>query len=296
MRLARFKDERGEGLVILSQDGRARGLRVHDGGFPGDLATILARGDGALKTAAERLRSSPEIDLARCDYLPPIANPGKIICIGLNYADHSAESGYAVPDYPTFFGRFTSSLIGHGAPIVRPVVSEQLDFEGELAAIIGRGGRNISREDALSHVAGYSPFNDGSIRDYQHRTPQWTAGKNFDETGAFGPLFVSADELPPGCRGLRLTTRLNGNVVQQASIDDLIFDVATLVSLLSEVCTLQPGDVIVTGTPAGIGAARKPPLWMKPGDVCEVDIEGVGLLVNPIADQRALGGQPGTRS
>ncbi len=214
-------------------------------------------------------------------------HPPKIVCIGLNYADHSAESGFEVPNYPTVFGRFASSLIGHGAPIVRPRVSEQLDYEGEFVAVIGRGGRDIPKARALEHVAAYSLFNDASIRDYQFKAPQWTVGKNFDDTGAFGPCLVTADALPPGCQGLLLQTRLNGEIVQSASTDDLVFDVATLVSTLSEAFTLEPGDIIVTGTPSGVGLARKPPLWMKPGDVCEVELEGIGILRNPVIDQPA---------
>jgi acylpyruvate hydrolase len=217
--------------------------------------------------------------------LPPLATPGKILCVGLNFAEHSRESGFEPPCYPTIFGRFASSLIGHGAPIIRPRVSDQLDYEGELVAVIGRGGKNIAAADALDNVAGYSIFNDATIRDYQMKSPQWTVGKNFDGTGAFGPVFVTADTLPPGCRGLCLQTRLNGRVVQNALIDDLIFDVATLVSLLSEAMSLAPGDVIVTGTPSGVGLARTPPLWMQPGDVCEVEVESIGILRNPIAEE-----------
>ena len=192
-----------------------------------------------------------------------------------------------MPTYPTVFGRFSSSLIGHGAPIVRPRVSEQLDYEGEFVAVIGCGGRDISKATALDHVIAYSLFNDASIRDYQFKAPQWTVGKNFDNSGAFGPYLVTTDELPPGCAGLRLQTRLNGQVVQSASTNDLVFNVATLVSTLSEVFTLEPGDIIVTGTPSGVGLARKPPLWMKPGDVCEVEMEGLGVLSNPVVDQDA---------
>ena len=227
----------------------------------------------------------PEVDLDAVELLPPLPTPGKIVCIGLNYADHSAESGFKVPDYPTVFGRFASSLIGHGAPIVRPRVSHQLDYEGEFVAVIGRGGRDIPKERALEHVIAYSLFNDASIRDYQFKAPQWTVGKNFDDSGAFGPFLVTADELPPGCRGLRLETRLNGEVVQSASTDDLVFDVATLVSVLSEAFRFEPGDIIVTGTPSGVGLARTPQLWMKPGDVCEVELEALGVLRNPIVDQ-----------
>ncbi|UVJ46229.1 fumarylacetoacetate hydrolase family protein [Pseudomonas sp. LS1212] len=168
---------------------------------------------------------------------------------------------------------------------MRPRVSEQLDFEGELAVIIGVGGRHIAKERALEHVAGYSIFNEASVRDYQFKSPQWTIGKNFDATGAFGPSFVSADELPPGAAGLGLVTRLNGQVVQQCNTADMIFSVADIIAILSEAVTLEPGDVIVTGTPAGIGWARRPPLFMKPGDLCTVEIEGLGTLSNAIADE-----------
>lgn len=168
---------------------------------------------------------------------------------------------------------------------MRPKISIQLDFEGELALVIGRGGRHIGKDKALQHVAGYSIFNDVSIRDYQTKSPQWTVGKNFDGTGAFGPALVSADTLPPGCAGLSLTTRLNGEVMQSANTRDMIFDVASLIATISEAMTLVPGDVIVSGTPAGIGWARKPPVFMQAGDICEVEIEGIGLLRNPVVNE-----------
>lgn len=243
---------------------------------PSDRAKLLSR-----------FAALPIIEPTRVQLLPPIGNPGKIICVGLNYSDHTEESGYKQPDHPTLFPRFASSLIGAGAPIVRPLISEALDFEGELVAVIGRGGRHIDKYHALDHVAGYSIFNDGSIRDFQHRTPQWTLGKNFDGTGAFGPIFVTADELPAGATGLRIETRLNGEVVQSSNTEKLIFDVATLVSTISEAITLEPGDIIVTGTPSGIGHARTPRLYMRAGDVVEVEIEGIGVLTNPIADEVA---------
>jgi acylpyruvate hydrolase len=250
-----------------------------------DLTALLAAGDDALEQAGKAILAGVEIDLEAIDYLPPFPFPEKIICVGLNYRDHAAESGFQAPDYPALFGRFPSSLIGHKAPIVRPTVSNLLDYEGELVAIIGKPGRNIPRERALEHVAGYSVFNDGSIRDYQFKSAQWMIGKNFDATGAFGPAFVTADELPAGAKSLRLQTRLNGNILQDANTSDMIFDIETLVSLLSDACELKPGDVIVAGTPSGVGAARDPKLFMKPGDVCEIEIEGVGLLSNPIVQQ-----------
>jgi len=283
MKFLTFALEGKPGLAVETDDG-FRGLLAGTDGYPGDLEALIAQGDAALPDAGAALARGDRIDLERVEYLPPLRNPPKVVCVGLNFHDHSAESGFKQPDYPTIFGRFNSSLIGHGAPIVRPHFSEQLDYEGELVAVIGKGGRNIPEARALEHVAGYSIFNDGSIRDYQFKSPQWTMGKNFDDTGAFGPWFITADALPPGCKGLKLETRLNGQTVQSASIDDMVFSVAQLVAILSEAMTLQAGDVIVAGTPSGVGLARKPQLFMKAGDVCEVEIEGLGILSNPIVD------------
>lgn len=285
MQFLNFRQGSQHGLAVSDGAG-FKGLLATDANFPGSLQTLLAQAPGALARAAEVLRNGQEIDLAKITYLPPVENPGRIFCIGLNYVDHSVESGFAIPTYPAIFSRFPSSMTGHGAPIVRPKVSTQLDYEGELVAVIGRAGRYIAKENALEHVAGYSICNDASIRDYQFKSAQWTIGKNFDDTGPFGPVFVTSDQLPPGATGLKIQTRLNGVVVQDASTAALIFDVATLVSLLSEAVCLQPGDVIVTGTPSGVGLARKPPLFMKHGDVCEVEIEGIGILRNPVVDER----------
>ena len=296
MRFASYRQNGVEGVAAAKGSGPFRGFAATDSKHPGCLASLVARGGEHLLAAGRSLQAGPDIDLDAVELLPPLPAPGKIICIGLNYADHSAESGFKVPDYPSVFGRFASSLIGHGAPIIRPRASEQLDYEGEFVAVIGQGGRDIPKARALDHVAAYSLFNDASIRDYQFKAPQWTVGKNFDGTGAFGPWLVTADELPPGCAGLRLQTRLNGEVVQNASTDDLVFDVATLVSELSVAFTLEAGDVIVTGTPSGVGLARKPPLWMKPGDVCEVELEGIGALRNPVVDQDAIGVESAPRA
>jgi 2-keto-4-pentenoate hydratase/2-oxohepta-3-ene-1,7-dioic acid hydratase in catechol pathway len=290
MRFVRFSLNGDEGLAI-EDDGALRGFFVSDTEFPGTLDALLAAGGDGLRAAGETLRRGRQISREEIRYLPLLSRSPKILCVGLNYRDHSAESGYAQPQYPTVFARFGSSLIGHRGEIIRPMVSDTLDFEGELVAVIGQGGSKISEEDALRHVIGYSIFNDGSIRAYQHATPQWTIGKNFDSTGAFGPVLVTADELPPGCAGLTLETRLNGEVVQRANIDDMVFGVASLVSILSQTMTLEPGDVIVTGTPSGVGAGRKPPLYMKQGDMCEVEIERIGLLVNSIRDEVAAGRQ-----
>ena len=286
MRFIRF-DRNGEEWLGV-QDGRGLlGVPASHASYPGSLDDLVRHGPEALARAAEKLGSGDHVEPTEITYLPPFARAPKIICVGLNYADHSAESGFKTPDYPTLFGRFNSSLIGHNEPLVRPRQSDTLDFEGELVAVIGRGGRRISREAALSHVAGYSIFNDGSVREYQFKAPQWTVGKNFDGTGAFGPVFVTADELPAGCKGLRLETRLNGRVVQSASTDDLVFDVVDLVSIISEAMTLEAGDILVTGTPSGVGHARSPKLYMQPGDICEVSIETIGTLRNVVRDEDA---------
>jgi acylpyruvate hydrolase len=285
MRFAVFSRGEQKGLAAAGCHGGFRGLLSGDAGYPGSLDVLIRKGRSALDAAAAALGKGPAIDLDEVTLLPPLPAPGKIICVGLNYIDHALESGFTVPDYPTIFTRFASSLIGTGAPIIRPTVSTELDYEGEMVAIIGIGGRYIAEENALDHVIGYSIFNDASIRDYQKKSSQWTIGKNFDSTGAFGPYLVTADELPAGAKGLHIQTRLNGVVVQDASTDDMVFNVARLISILTEAITLLPGDIIVSGTPAGVGVARKPPLFMKHGDICEVEIEGIGMLRNQIEDE-----------
>ncbi len=258
--------------------------------LPRDLLGTLRHGaDGlaALKAAADSAPASAEHALASLTLAPPIGNPGKIICLGLNYAEHAAEGGHTKPpDYPSLFMRCTTSLVAHGAPIVRPLCSDKLDYEAELVAVIGRRARHVSVRDALACVAGYSCFNDASLRDYQRKTAQWTIGKNFDATGAFGPALVTADELPPGASGLRIVSRLNGQTMQDAYTSDMLFPVAETIALLTECMTLEPGDLLVMGTPSGVGFARKPPVWMKNGDTIEVEIEQIGLLHNPVQDER----------
>jgi acylpyruvate hydrolase len=250
------------------------------------LESLLARG-ADLAALAQSSLNGQTVAVEGLKFLPPLQRPPKIICVGLNFSDHTSESKYEQPNYPTLFFRVHTSLIAHEQPMVRPSVSdsEGLDFEGEIAVILGKGGRHIAKEDALSYVAGYSLFNDGSVREYQFKTPQWTVGKNFDGTGAFGPDLVTADELPPGVKGLRLETRLNGEVVQSASTDEMVFDVESLISIISEAITLEPGDVIVSGTPSGIGWARTPKLFMRAGDMCEVSVEKIGTLRNTIVDE-----------
>ncbi len=212
----------------------------------------------------------------------PVPEPGKIVCIGLNYVDHAKEGGNPIPDYPAVFLRTRSSLVAHGQPLVRPLCSDKFDYEAELAIVIGKPARNVGDAEALSHVFGYACFNDGSVRDYQRKSTQWTMGKNFDGTGPFGPDIVTADELPAGAAGLRIASRLNGQTMQDGNTRDMIFPVARTIALISEVMTLEPGDLIITGTPAGVGYARKPPVFLRPGDICEVEIEGIGILPNPV--------------
>jgi acylpyruvate hydrolase len=277
--------EAGSGPMLIAQRGQEV-VSLVGASLPHDPLAILL--DPSLRHTAEAaIAKAGVIDPAALRFLPPMATIGKIICVGLNYADHAAESPYEKPKFPVFFLRTEEGVIGHGASIVRPRISEQLDFEGEMVAVIGKGGRRIPMEHALEHVAAYSVFNDGSIRDWQFKGPQWTLGKNFDDTGPFGPFLVSADEVPDGGLGLRITTRLNGTVVQDANTNDLLFQIPELIARVSEAMTLRRGDVLVTGTPAGVGFARKPPLFMKHGDVCEIEVEGIGLLRNPIVDEQA---------
>ncbi|MGF6769977.1 acylpyruvate hydrolase [Paraburkholderia sp. GAS199] len=284
MRFISFIRQGVAGIAVKNPDGQYRGFLQSDCAYPGDLASLLRAGPQELKSAGDLLVTQGTLfEADEISFAPPVSTPEKIICVGLNYADHSIEAGYQVPDYPTLFARFPHSLIGHEARIVKPRESDQLDYEGELVAVVGRAGRRIPKAEALSYIAGYTLFNDATLRDYQFRTPQWTMGKNFDATGAIGPEFVTADELPEGAAGLRIQTRLNGEIVQDANTSQMVFDVATLVALISDAMTLQPGDLIVTGTPSGIGMARTPQLWMKAGDVCEIDIERIGVLRNTVA-------------
>jgi 2-keto-4-pentenoate hydratase/2-oxohepta-3-ene-1,7-dioic acid hydratase in catechol pathway len=240
----------------------------------------------AADAAARKAPASAVQAMSSVTMLPLIPNPGKIVCMGLNYADHAKEGGNARPEYPSFFLRGNSSMVGHKQPIVRPKASTQLDYEAELAVIIGKKARHLTADNALDCIAGYSCFNDGSIRNYQRKSSQWTIGKNFDDTGPFGPCLVTPEELPPGAAGLRIQSRLNGKIMQDANTDVFLWNVVEALRIITECMTLEPGDVIITGTPAGVGYARTPPVWMAPGDVCEVEVEGVGILSNPIIDER----------
>ncbi len=242
-------------------------------------------GFNAADAAARKAPASAVQAMSSVTMLPLIPNPGKIVCMGLNYADHAKEGGNARPEYPSFFLRGNTSMVGHQQAIVRPKASTQLDYEAELAVIIGKKARHLTADNALDCIAGYSCFNDASIRNYQRKSSQWTIGKNFDGTGPFGPCLVTPDELPPGAAGLRIQSRLNGKVMQDANTEVFLWNVVEALRIITECMTLEPGDVIITGTPAGVGYARNPPVWMAPGDVCEIEVEGVGILSNPIVDE-----------
>jgi 2-keto-4-pentenoate hydratase/2-oxohepta-3-ene-1,7-dioic acid hydratase in catechol pathway len=227
----------------------------------------------------------PRVALADITFLPVIENPGKVLCIGINYATHVRETGREMPTYPMIFTRFADSQVAHLQPIIRPKASHKLDFEGELAVVIGKTARHVKAADALEYVAGYACYNDGSVRDWQKHTIQFVPGKNFPDTGGFGPWLVTSDEIGDP-QDLELTTRLNGQVMQHTSTSDMIFDVRHLIEYCSTFTELAPGDVIVSGTTGGVGAFREPPVWMKPGDTVEVEISGIGILRNSIADEQ----------
>jgi acylpyruvate hydrolase len=287
MKLISYRQQGTTRLGVVVADG-VIDLNLAQPQVPVDLGAALWQGidvQAAAKAAAAS--GAPRIPLAGIEYAAPVPRPGKIICLGLNYYDHAKEGGREKPDYPWFFFRGATSLVAHGEAGIRPRVSERFDYEAELAVVIGKTARHLSQANALDCVFGYSCFNDMSVRDYQKKTPQWTIGKNFDGTGGFGPVLVTADELPLGAEGLKIESRLNGQVMQSANTTDMIWGVAETIALLTECMTLEPGDVIVMGTPAGVGQARTPPVWMKHGDTIEIEIEHVGLLTNPIRDEAA---------
>ncbi len=246
-----------------------------------DLKSAVAAGLAGVAEAAASAAATP---LSEIEWLPVIPNPDKILCVGLNYEMHRQETGRTEVENPTIFARYANSQTGHLAPIVRPEVSTELDFEGELAVVIGKSGRYITRDEAMGYVAGYACYNDASVRDFQRHTHQFTPGKNFPDTGAFGPWMMTRDELGP-LPDLRIQTRLNGTVVQDATFGQMIFGIAQQIEYCSSFTRLEPGDVIVSGTPGGVGAKRNPPLWMKPGDIVEVEIDRLGILRNSIVDE-----------
>ncbi len=290
MRLFSYLDKNNQKRVgVLKAAGSQEfvDLAATDATLPKSLLELIAT-PGAMERAKKVSQSATAVTQSLKDvrFIPLIDRPSKIVCLGLNYADHAAEGGHARPEYPSFFMRGPSSMVGHLQPMIRPKASDKFDFEAELAFVVGKAGRHLTAENALDHIAGYSVFNDGSLRDYQRKSTQWTIGKNFDATGAFGPWLVTPDELPPGADGLRIQSRLNGQVMQDANTKSFLWGVVETLVLITECMTLEPGDVVITGTPAGVGYARKPPVFMKQGDTIEVEIEGVGLLSNPVVDEK----------
>lgn len=247
-----------------------------------DLRALL-EADG-LSKAADAAKEKPDAKLADIEYLPLIANPGKIICVGLNYKAHREETGRKPTDNPALFVRFPDSQTAHGDVMVKPKNSVEFDYEGELAIVIGKSGRHIAEKDAFSIIAGYSCYNDGSVRDWQYHTMQWTPGKNYPKTGSFGPWMVTKDEIPD-VNKLTLKTRLNGQQVQETGIDLMLFPIPVLINYITTFTQLNPGDVISTGTPGGVGVKRTPQLFMKPGDTVEVEISSIGILQNKVIEQ-----------
>lgn len=267
--------------VYVVNGDQAVNLTTLDASIGHDLMNLIELG-GAINRVKTLVDGAPSITVADITPSLPIAAPGKTICLGLNYIDHIKEGGYEVPDYPALFMRGPNSLMAAGAPMIRPACSEQLDYEVELMVIIGKAGKHISEKNALDHVFAYSVFNDGSIRNYQRKTHQWTPGKNFDATGPIGPFSVTPDELPPGASGLKIETRVGDEILQSANTSEMLWPVAKTLATISEFATLEPGDYIAMGTPPGVGHARTPQRWLRPGEIVEVEVEGIGICANPI--------------
>ena len=283
MKIASIDAGNGPTVGVQDDDGSIIDLRHLDPAGPADLRTLLDQGQEALTEIGRRSRSIRErLDPAKVRFLPLIPAPHAVWCASLNYETHVTEGNWDQWEHPPFFLRVAASLCGHLEPIIKPSVSDRLDYEGELAVVIGRRGRHIPESAAYDVIAGYSCFNDGSVRDWQRHTPQITVGKNFAKTGAFGPWLATRDEVPD-IQDATLTTRVNGALRQQAKINEMIFGIPRLISYLSTICELVPGDVIVTGTPGGVGTRQTPPAFLQPGDVVEIEVGGVGLLRNPIA-------------
>jgi len=290
MKILGFETNEGLRLGVVEGD-QVIDLQAVDPTLPANLADVLAKNNGDLKPLADLAKRAPagaRKPLNGLKYALPVMRPGKIICLGLNYLEHIKEGFQRdnVPKFPTIFMRCQTSLVPHGQGIWRPRVTETLDYEAEMVVVIGKRVKHVSVENAYSCIAGYSCFNEGSVREFQRKTTQWDMGKNFDRTGAFGPWMVTPDEAPPGGKGLKIQTRLNGQVMQSDNTDNMMFPVAETHAYVTQGMTLEPGDIIVTGTPSGVGFARKPPVWMKPGDTCEIDIEKIGILSNPIEDEK----------
>lgn len=277
------------GTAVFAVNGdEAVNLTALDSAIGNDLMALIS--DPALiESVAAQIDGAPRVSVASITPALPVAKPGAIICLGLNYSDHIKEGGYDIPDYPALFMRGKNSIMAAGAPLVRPTCSDKLDYEAELMFIVGKGGRHISEADALDHVFGYTVFNDGSVRDYQRKTHQWTPGKNFDNTGAIGPFVVTPDEVPAGAAGLKIESRVGSEILQSSNTGNMIWSVAQTIATISQYTTLEPGDFIAMGTPPGVGHAKKPnPRWLVPGEVIDIEIEGIGICSNPIVDEKDM--------
>ena len=290
MKIVAFEGQGGPRIGVVEGD-QVIDLQAAESRVPNDLAELLAKTNGDTKQLAEiakRAPASARKPLSSIAYALPVGRPGKIVCLGLNYLEHVKEGSQRdnIPKFPTIFMRGLTSLVPHGAPILRPLASETLDYEAELILVIGKHAKHLTAANATSCIAGYSCGNEGSVREFQRKTTQWDMGKNFDRTGGFGPWLITADELPDAAKGLEIQSRLNGTVMQSDNTDNMLFPIVEMLVYITQGITLEPGDVIFTGTPSGVGHARKPPVWMKNGDTIEVEIERIGTLRNPIADEK----------
>lgn len=277
--------------VFVVKGEEALNLTALDASVGNDLMALIDN-PALAESVAAKAENAATVPVAGITPALPVEKPGTIICLGLNYTDHIKEGGYDIPDYPALFMRGKNSIMAAGAPLVRPNCSDKLDYEAELMLIVGKGGRHISEADALDHVFGYTVFNDGSVRDYQRKTHQWTPGKNFDNTGAIGPFVVTPDELPEGASGLKIESRVGSEILQSSNTGNMIWSVAQTIATISEYTTLEPGDLIAMGTPPGVGHAKKPnPRWLVPGEVVDIEIEGIGICSNPIIDEKDHAGR-----
>jgi 2-keto-4-pentenoate hydratase/2-oxohepta-3-ene-1,7-dioic acid hydratase in catechol pathway len=279
--------ETSNGTEVFAVNGEnAVNLTAIDAAIGDDLTVLAGRGVD-IESLASQIADAPVVPLVSITPALPVATPGAIICVGLNYIDHIKEGGYDIPDYPALFMRSKASIMAAGKPLVRPTCSDRLDYEAELMLVVGKGGRHISEADALDHIFGYTVFNDGSVRDYQSKTHQWTPGKNFDNTGAIGPLVVTPDEVPEGAAGLKIESRVGDEMLQSSNTANMIWGVRQIIAIVSEYTTLAPGDLIAMGTPPGVGHAKKPnPRWLVPGETVEIEIEGIGICASPIMDEK----------
>jgi 2-keto-4-pentenoate hydratase/2-oxohepta-3-ene-1,7-dioic acid hydratase in catechol pathway len=290
MKIVAFEGQGGPRIGIVEGD-QVIDLQAAEPRVPHDLGEWLAKTNGdtlELGEIAKRAPASARKPLASITYALPVGRPGKIICLGLNYLEHVKEGSQRdnIPKFPTIFMRGLTSLVPHGAPIIRPQASETLDYEAELILVVGKRAKHLTPANATSCIAGYSCGNEGSVREFQRKTTQWDMGKNFDRTGGFGPWLITVDELPDAAKGLKIQSRLNGTVMQSDNTDNMMFPIVEMLVYITQGITLEPGDVIFTGTPSGVGHARKPPVWMKNDDTIEIEIERIGTLRNPIADEK----------